>query len=124
MTKTNPNYCPCIDKEMRTLKDCCNEASQLHNFHNLLAPQKISERFGACLSIAVPQKQPKKHTLSHPSPPFSFFKIWVCKLNSYTFVLGQTAQDTCAWPAPGNDNIISLSIPLLSNKRNVTEDDW
>jgi hypothetical protein len=73
MTKTNPNYCPCIDKEMRTLKDCCNEASQLHNFHNLLAPQKISKRFGACLSIAVPQKQPKKHSLS-PLSTFFFLQ--------------------------------------------------
>lgn len=88
-----------------------------------LLPKKSLKGLELAWALLSLKSNPRS-TLSHPSPPFSFFKIWVCKLNSYTFVLGQTAQDTCAWPAPGNDNIISLSIPLMSNKRNVTADDW
>jgi hypothetical protein len=59
---------------MRTLKDCCNEASQLHNFHNLLAPQKISKRFATCLSIAVPQKATQEALSLSPLSTFFFLQ--------------------------------------------------
>jgi hypothetical protein len=41
---------------MKTLKDCCNEASQLHNFHNLLAPQKVWSLLEHCCPSKATQE--------------------------------------------------------------------
>jgi hypothetical protein len=59
---------------MRTLKDCCNEASQLHNFHNLLAPQKISKRVWNLLEHCCPSKATQEALSLSPLSTFFFLQ--------------------------------------------------